>query len=962
MTGDREANDYTERVRTLLADRYRIMGEIGRGGMAIVFQAVDEQHGRDVAVKVLRPELAVAVGPQRFLREIEIAAKLHHPHIIPLLSSGQIDDVLYFTMPYVEGESLHDRLVRESQLSIEDSIRIASEVGGALAYAHEQGVVHRDVKPGNILFSSGHAMVADFGIASAISIAGTEQLTSTGLALGTPAYASPEQASGKSDVDGRSDIYSLGCLLYEMLAGEPPFGGRTAQVVLARHMIDPVPSIETARPSVPPHIAAALHKALAKTPADRFASAVEFVEALHDTDTTQISYAPPSTARPARKRHTVLKVAGALVALAAAVSIPFALRGRAEVLDPNKVVYFALTEERLGPDDSGAGYEVALAIEGALAYADPLEMIDGRSWMDESQRATGQGASADAAEAISREQGARYFLSGAVRGHRDSDSVTVTLRLHDLLTNTPPLQAVRSGPMSRVAFVGIDAVKELLPELVDPGRQIDLTPIEDRDAAAVALWVQGEREYRSSRFDEARDLYERAIALDSALALAAIQGAQAAEWGEGTGADVMRLVGVALEYDSLLPPRYSFFAHGLDAYYTGQADSAIALLRLALDEAPKWSEALYMTGEVQYHLIPSGMATDSVAEESFLAAIEADSTFTPPLFHLSEIALRRGDTDRAAELIEKYRRLGSDPVLIRMRELMLDCLHNGPESLEWPTETQDDVTVTRRAASAFVGGATQPACAEAGSRAFIGVDGAGGRGTAVTQLQGLLVAQGRYAEAIALVDSAREGTNGDSPKDYILDALAGAPTATEADEAVQYVLERWGLDSLSTGEHWLLGVWHIEQGDLEAARVNNRYLADSARIEGRRRHRLLAESLAGHLALAEGDTARALDVFRSLKPTAPRRILWWRRAEPLPLARLRLAELLLATGEYEEALVTASGFDHHAPATYVTFIPKSLVIRIEAARALGRDDLVARYRERLEKLGRDDLIEALDAS
>jgi len=195
-----------------------------------------------------------------------------------------------------------------------------------------------------------------------------------------------------------------------------------------------------------------------------------------------------------------------------------------------------------------------------------------------------------------------------------------------------------------------------------------------------------------------------------------------------------------------------------------------------------------------------------------------------------------------------------------------------------------------------------------------------------------------------------------------LAALAGAPMASKADEYVVYALQRWGLDSLTTRTHWLLGVWHIEQGDLEAARVNYRYLADSARIEGRRRHHLLAESLAGHLALAEGDTARALNVFRSLKPTAPRRILWWRRAEPLPLDRLRLAELLLATGEYEEALVTASGFDHHAPATYVAFIPKSLMIRIEAARALGRDDLVARYRTRLESLGREDLFEALDAS
>ena len=208
----------------------------------------------------------------------------------------------------------------------------------------------------------------------------------------------------------------------------------------------------------------------------------------------------------------------------------------------------------------------------------------------------------------------------------------------------------------------------------------------------------------------------------------------------------------------------------------------------------------------------------------------------------------------------------------------------------------------------------------------------------------------------SLVDSASAMTNGDSPKDYILNALAGAPTGAKADEFVAFTLERWGLDSLTTHTHWLIGVWKAGNGDLEAAREHYRYLADSVRIEGKRSHHLLAESLASHIALAEGDTTRAMFLLRSLKPTAPRRILWWRRAEPLPVGRLRLGELLLATGEYEEALVTASGFDHHAPAAYVIFIPKSLVIRIEAARALGRDDLVALYRQRLEKLGRDDLL------
>jgi len=239
-----------------LSDRYRIERELGRGGMATVYLAEDLRHHRRVAIKVLDPEVAAAIGPERFLREIETVARLTHPHILPLFDSGQADGLLFYAMPYVEGESLRERLKREKQLPLEDALKIAREVADALSYAHSRGLVHRDIKPENILLEEAHAVVADFGIARAVAAAAGEKLTATGIAVGTPAYMSPEQASGGRDLDGRSDLYSLGCVLYEMLAGVPPFAGTTAESLAHQHLnLAPRPVTEL-RPAVPAAVAA----------------------------------------------------------------------------------------------------------------------------------------------------------------------------------------------------------------------------------------------------------------------------------------------------------------------------------------------------------------------------------------------------------------------------------------------------------------------------------------------------------------------------------------------------------------------------------------------------------------------------------------------------------------------------------------------------------------------------------
>ena len=313
------------RIQAGLADRYRIERELGSGGMATVYLAEDLRHRRRVAIKVLHPELSAVLGPERFLREIELTASLQHPHILPLFDSGAADGLLYYVMPYVEGETLRSRLARESQLSVADAVRIAGDVADALEYAHKRGVIHRDIKPENILLHEGRPQVADFGIALAVQQAGGGRMTHTGISLGTPQYMAPEQALGEKFVDARADIYALGVVTYEMLAGEPPFTGPSVQAIVAKVMSEaPVP-LSTQRRTVAPHVEAAVMTALEKLPADRFASAADFARALrNESGATTASW--PSAGggsaarRPARSRFlTATLVAGGAAVGAVAV-------------------------------------------------------------------------------------------------------------------------------------------------------------------------------------------------------------------------------------------------------------------------------------------------------------------------------------------------------------------------------------------------------------------------------------------------------------------------------------------------------------------------------------------------------------------------------------------------------------------------------------------------------------------
>jgi eukaryotic-like serine/threonine-protein kinase len=307
-------NDVSGVLNAALADRYRIERELGSGGMATVYLARDLKHDRDVAIKVMHPEIARSLGAERFLREISLTANLRHPHILPLYDSGVVDGVAYYVMPLIDGGSLRDRLDRDKQLPIDDALTIAREVADALGYAHAHGVVHRDIKPENILLEDGgHAVVSDFGIARAVTTLGAERITETGMSIGTPTYMSPEQAAGDRDVDGRSDLYSLGCVLYEMLGGQPPFTGPTAESVTRQHLITEAAPITNLRPTVPPAVAGALARTLAKNPADRFNPAAQFVQAITTGGTPAPPRATVAAARGSRGRLGVIAASGVAI-------------------------------------------------------------------------------------------------------------------------------------------------------------------------------------------------------------------------------------------------------------------------------------------------------------------------------------------------------------------------------------------------------------------------------------------------------------------------------------------------------------------------------------------------------------------------------------------------------------------------------------------------------------------------
>jgi TolB-like protein/Flp pilus assembly protein TadD/tRNA A-37 threonylcarbamoyl transferase component Bud32 len=619
---------------TALADRYRIERELGRGGMATVHLALDVKHDRPVALKVLHPELAATLGPERFQREIRFAARLQHPHILTVLDSGESAGQLWFTMPYVEGETLRARLARSRQLSIADALRIARETAAALDYAHRQGVIHRDIKPENILLSrEGDTLVADFGIARALGASssdggsGMTALTDTGMSLGTPAYMSPEQASGEREIDARTDVYSLACVLYEMLAGEPPFTGPTTQSILLRKFTETPRSLRAVRETVPPEVEVAVAKALARSPADRFASAAEFARALEAVPVapapssaapTLATTIPPPVRRPGLARRYAITFA-LLGGFAIGLGVLFAWRrghGAGDLEGTGTKRLAVLPFENLG--DSSSEYfadGITDEVRGKLSALPGLQVIASRSSGEYKH-------TAKRLPEIARELGVDYVLIGKVRwekGQGTANRVRVSPELVAVAGGIPTTKWQQPFDASLTDVFQVQAdiagrVADALNLAIGSTQRESLKEKPTTNLAAYDAYLKGEATSQGIGVNDPPSLrqaityYEQAVALDSTFLLAWAQLARANAWYYATGTPVPTAAQGAkraAEHAVQLGPARPESQLALGFYHAmvrGEPAAALAAYETGLKAAPDNADLLTASALVEESL------------------------------------------------------------------------------------------------------------------------------------------------------------------------------------------------------------------------------------------------------------------------------------------------------------------------------------------------------------------------
>jgi len=684
-----------------LRDRYLIERELGRGGMATVYLAHDLKHDRRVALKVLHPELATSLGPDRFLREIHLTARLDHPHILPVFDSGAAGGLLWYTMPYVEGENLRERLRREVQLPLDEAIRLAREVADALGYAHQQGIIHRDIKPENILLARGHARVADFGLARALGAVGAGRLTETGLAVGTPTYMSPEQGSG-GPVDARSDLYALGCVLYEMLAGEPPHTGPTVRAILAKHLSEPAPPVRRARPTVTEPLERAVSKALAPLAADRFQTAAEFAQALEGWAAAS---AVPRAEHPAihvSRRRLPVGILTLAIALVAGLGVLFAWRrvhgGSQDTAGPIRVA--VLPFDNLG--DSADAYfadGVTDAVRGKLAGLARFQVTASTS-SDQYRRTTRP------PQEVGRELGVDYLLVGRIRWAKRPDGtsrVQVSPELVRAASASTTWQEPFDAPLTDVFQVQTDIATRVAGALgvaLGAGEQTALAERPTRDVAAYDAFLRGERELGGENADAVRRAiaaFEDAVARDSTFAVAWARLAEARAAGSSfyeMGGDLLPRAREAAERAIRLAPRGADGYRALSAIEQ-DARRALDLLRRAHDLAPNNAEVLGLLGVAE-----ADMGDKAAASAHLTRARELD----PQSVNVA--------VDAVAALLESHRPVEAEHEV--ERGLALQPGHPGLQRSKVFVALAQGDTMSARAAVARLGVGFEAGAAMAG--------------------------------------------------------------------------------------------------------------------------------------------------------------------------------------------------------------------------------------------------------
>ena len=901
-----------------LRDRYLLQRELGRGGMATVYLAHDLRHDRPVALKVLRADLGAALGPERFLREIHTTARLQHPHILPIFDSGAAAGRLWFTMPYVGGESLRGRLRREVQLPVEDAIRITRETALALDHAHRHRVVHRDIKPENILLSDGQALVADFGVARALE-QGAEGLTETGLALGTPMYMSPEQASG-GRVDARADIYALGSVLYEMLTGEPPFTGATPQAVFAKRLAGDIPRARALRPTVPETVDRVIARALAPASADRFATAAELARAL-DEAMVSTGSAPPTTVAaaaprldPGRTRRSPRALILGLLALLVIAAAVLLRPRQATAVDANllAVAPFDVLDPRLPLWREGMVDLLARTLDGAgsLRTVPPTAAV--RQWRGR--------ADPEAAGEFARRFGARLAVFGTVVPAGDS----VRLRAAMLDVARARIVAEVEVPASAEDMAGAadSAALALLRGLgaERPVGAVRSASLGTRSVPALKAFLQGEQLYRRGDWSAAIEAYRRATELDTGFALAYFHRAGAEGWYAGAGDTLRsRLYLRAAALNRGLSPRESLLvaAESLSAAVSLSPDDPgnwrrlrrqRDLLEAATRLYPADPEAWYTLADAGYHYhFGPGLGTRTADVAALLdRALAADSAFAPAYFHRIQLALGLEGPGHARGLITRYLALRPstyDAEALRVLEVMLDS-------------TADDRGVGR-----LLDALTPDALMSSFSLTQSWPDTAAIM--VVRTMARLPPVESRRLNQPSLPSAVL------AMRGRVREALRTRPTR-EADVAFAGELGGLPADSVRAamrrykGPPWPYVTWLVAQRDT-ATLASLVRVADSAareRGQGAPTRRSLVDPHASRLflALAKGDTAGALAAVSAIPDTLA-------VGNTLRLAK---AQLLAARGSDREAAEVLEG----APCCRIT--PLRVLLDLERARIAER--------------------------
>jgi TolB-like protein len=652
-------SEIPERLAAALGDRYVLEREIGAGGMATVYLARDLRHKRSVALKVVRPELGGREGVERFLREIELAARLQHPHILPVFDSGVVDDgtgspVPYFVMPYVEGETLRQRLQRERRLPLDVAITLASEVADALAYAHAQRVVHRDIKPENILLSGGHAVVADFGVAKALQlgvapeiVGASTRLTRAGIAIGTPHYMSPEQATGDEVVDARADQYSLACVLYEMLAGEPPFTGPSYQSILAKSLSAPRPQVGRARPDVSPELEQVVLRAMALEPAKRYPDMVAMRAALGNARGV-----PPHGSR----RRVMIAVASALIGAAVAGGW-LATRSAGPEVAPAAKALAVLPFHTSGPGVEFLGEGMVDLLATNLRGVGGIQTVDPRAVL---QRWNGarDGKSGNLARALA--VGRDLDAYSVVLGSAVSTGGRVRLAADLYTIDGERLgRAQVDGPADSVLSV-VDRLSLALLRDVwrsrEPLPNVRLASLTTDSIDALRSYLEGERHYRRLSWDSALSAYTRAVESDSTFALAHLRRAQVFGWTGGYGNKESReAVAAGARFANRLPARDRRLLVGYLLFDRGKP-AAVDSLSAFVAAYPEDVEGWFMLGEALYHIKSfRPVAPDSISA-MFDSVLRRDSTLVPALVHPMDLGILYRDTVRFARYFPGFAR------------------------------------------------------------------------------------------------------------------------------------------------------------------------------------------------------------------------------------------------------------------------------------------------------------------